>query len=169
MRDRLEAEKGARQKKKIEIQNKSMSVRGWIRVLREEPQALGPMVICAVRADVWPDLTEMRIGWDLNAEGTCKGKHHGNCFQDPTLFCPKMAGDKFRTTLTQDGDSWFVLELCEPISTLIDCSAEFFGYVGDRFIITIITASEKPSAGYGPHNVGRWRGTYCHGPSCRAW
>ena len=81
----------------IEMQNKSMAVRGWIRVLREEPQALGPMVIRAVRADVWPDLTEMRIGWDLNAEGIGEGKHYGNCFQDPTLFCPTMAGDKFRT------------------------------------------------------------------------
>ena len=133
----------------IEMQNKSMAVRGWIRVLREEPQALGPMVIRAVRADVWPDLTDMRIGWNLNAEGIGKGKHYGSCFQDPTLFCPTMAGNKFRTTLNQDGDSWFVLELCEPMSTLIDGSAEFFGYVGDRFIITISTASQRPPQAMG--------------------
>ena len=40
----------------IEMQNKSMSIRGWIRFLREEPHALGPMFIRAVRADVLPDL-----------------------------------------------------------------------------------------------------------------
>ena len=70
-------------------------------------------------------------------------------FRIQTLFCPTMAGDKFRTTLIQDGNSWFVLELCEPMSTLIDCSAEFFGYVGDRFIITIITAWERPPQAMG--------------------
>jgi hypothetical protein len=128
----------------IEMQNKPMSIRGWIRFLCEEPHALRPMVIRAVRADVLPDLSDMRIGWNLNAEGIGRGKHYGSCFQDPTVFCLTMAGDKFRTTLIQDGGAWFVLELCEPMSTLIDCSAEFFGYVGDKFIITIITSSERP-------------------------
>jgi len=91
----------------------------------------------------------MRIGWNLNAEGIGRGKHYGSCFQDPTVLVLTMAGDKFRTTLIQDGGAWFVLELCEPMSTLIDCSAEFFGYVGDKFIITIITSSERPPQAMG--------------------
>ena len=131
------------------FQYKSMSIRGWIRILREEPQALGPTVIRAVRADVLPDLTGMRIGWNLNAQGIGRGKHYGSSFQDPTLFCPTMSGDKYRTTLIEDAGAWYVLELCEPMSTLIDYSADFFGYVGDRFIITIITDAERPPQAMG--------------------
>ena len=112
----------------IEMQNRSMAVCGWIRVLREEPRALGPMVIRAVRADVFGDLSETRVGWNLNAEGVGVGKHYGHCFQDPTMVCPTMSGSKFRTTLIQNGAEWLVLELCEPIDSLIDLAAEFHGY-----------------------------------------
>ena len=55
-----------------------------------------------------------------------------------------MSGRKFRTTLIKDGDQWLVMELCEPLETLIDLAAEFHGYEGDRFIITVITPSERP-------------------------
>ena len=75
----------------IEMQNRSVAVRGWIRVLR------------AVRADVFGDLSETRVGWNLNAEGVGVGKHYGHCFQDPTMVCPTMSGSKFRTTLIQNG------------------------------------------------------------------
>jgi hypothetical protein len=36
-----------------------------------------------------------------------------------------------------------VLELCEPLETLIDPSAEIYGYEGSRDLITIITDGEK--------------------------
>ena len=78
-----------------------------------------------------------------------EGKHFGSCFQDPTLVCPTMAGSKFRTALIQDDGQWLVMELCEPLDTLIDLGAEFHGFVGDRFIITIITSSERPPQAMG--------------------
>ena len=87
-----------------------MSVRGWIRVLREEPQALGPMVIRIIRANVFSDLSNMRAGWNLIAEGVGNGKHFGPCYGDPTVVCPTMAGNKYRTTRTQDGKPWLVLK-----------------------------------------------------------
>ena len=79
-----------------------MSVRGWIRVLREEPQALGPMVTRAV----FGELSDMGVGWNLNAKGVGTGKHFGHCYQDPTLVCPTLSGSKFRTTLMQSGWFW---------------------------------------------------------------
>lgn len=48
-----------------------------------------------------------------------------------------------------DAGNWFVLELCEPLDTLVDLTAEFHGYDGDRMIITIITTAEKS-----PHLMG---------------
>ena len=107
------------------------------------------MSIRAVKADVFKSLTDMRVGWKLNGEGVGEGKHFGHCFQDPTLVCPAMAGSKFRTTLIQDDGQWLVMELCEPLDTLIDLGAEFHGFVGDRFIITIITSSERPPQAMG--------------------
>ena len=109
----------------------------------ENLKRLAPMVIRAVKADVQKSLTDMRVGWNLNAEGVGNGKHYGSCFQDPTVICPTMSGNKYRTTLIQDDGQWFVLELCEPIDALIDLSADFHGYVGDRYIITIITSAER--------------------------
>ena len=57
------------------------------------------------------------------------GKHCSNCYQDPPVACPTMAGRKFRTTLIGDGEQWLVMELCEPLESMIDLSAEFHGYV----------------------------------------
>lgn len=44
-----------------------MAIRGWIRVLKDEQQ--DTLTVWAVMADVVPDLSEMRIGWQLNDEG----------------------------------------------------------------------------------------------------
>ena len=127
----------------IEMQNRSMTVRGWIRMVRQEPKILGTLDVRAVRADVLSSLTDMRVGWELNAEGIGRGKHYANCYQDPTMVCPTMSGQKYRTTLVQKDNEWHVLELCEPLESLVDLSAEFYGLAGDRFIITIITSAEK--------------------------
>ena len=110
----------------IELQNKSMLVRGWVRMMKDEPQVLEPFSIRAVRAELFEELSYMRVGWNLSPEGVGSGKHYGNCFQDPTLACPTMSGRKFRTTLIKDGDQWLVMELCEPLETLIDLAAGAF-------------------------------------------
>ena len=61
-----------------------------------------------------------------------------------------MAGSKFRTTLVRDGGQWLVMELCEPMETLIDLSSEFHGFNGsDRYVLTIITDAECP-----PETIG---------------
>ena len=113
-----------------EMQNQSLAVRGWIRILKEEQGE--PMVVKAVMADA--DLGEMRVGWQLNDQGDGRGKHFSNCFQDPTLVVPSMAGSKYRTTLVRDGGQWLVMELCERLGALIDLSSEFHGLAGDRYV-----------------------------------
>ena len=50
----------------IELQNKSMSVRGWARMMRDEPEVLEPFSIRAVPAEVFNELSDMRIGWNLS-------------------------------------------------------------------------------------------------------
>ena len=51
-----------------------------------------------------------------------------------------MAGSKYRTTLVRDGGQWLVMELCEPMETLIDLSSEFHGFNGNvRYVLAIIT------------------------------
>ena len=123
---------------RIEMQNRSMTVRGWIRMVQHEPDSLD---IRAVRADVLSSLTDLRAGWHLSPEGIGNCKHFASCCQDPTLACPTMSG-KFRITLIQDNNQWLVLELCGPLETGV--CAEFHGYEGDCCILTIITSAERP-------------------------
>lgn len=109
-----------------------------------------PFSIRVVKADVVEDLSGIRVGWELNAQGVGHGKHFANCFQDPTVVCPSMAGSKYRTTLVGDGGQWLVMELCEPMEILIDLSFEFHGFNGsDRYVLTIIT-----NAAYPPQAMG---------------
>ena len=133
----------------IEMQNQSLAVRGWIGVLKEEQRE--PMLVRVVKADVMPDLADMRVGWQLNDQGVGRGKHFSNCFQDPTLVVPSMAGSKYRTTLVRDGGQWLVMELCERLDTLVDLSSEFHGLAGGRYVLTIITDSERPLQVMGFH------------------
>ena len=66
-------------------------------------------------------------------------------FRTPQLCFPSMAGSNYRTTLVRDGGQWLVMELCEPMETLIDLSFEFHGFNGsDRYVLTIITDAECP-------------------------
>ena len=133
----------------IEMQHRSMTLRGWIKTIKEEPVILEPLCIRNVRAEIFNELAFMRIGWNLSPEGVGSGKHYANCFQDPTLACPTMSGRKFRTTLIQHEEQWLVMELCEPLDSIIDLSAEFYGFEGDRFVVTVITTAEKA-----PHVMG---------------
>ena len=126
----------------IEMQKQSLALRGWIHVLKEEPSDFS-FHVRAVGADVISDLADMCVGWELNADGVVRGKHFSSQFQDPTLVCPSMAGSKYRT-LVRDGGRWLVMELCERLDTLVDLSSDFHGIHGDRYVLTIITDSERP-------------------------
>ena len=94
-------------------------------------------------AEVTDDLRLGPHGWNLDRFDLGVGRHYSDKFQDPTLARPSMSGRKFRTTLLRDAGEWYVLELCEPLETLIDPSAEIYGYEGSRDLITIITDGEK--------------------------
>ena len=77
----------------IELQNKSMVVKGWISVTNEasnETDMQQPASICAVKADVTPDLRLGPTGWNLDERNCGVGRHHASCFQDPTLVRPQM-------------------------------------------------------------------------------
>ena len=102
-----------------------------------------PASICAVKADVNPDLRLGPTGWNLDERNCGVGRHHASCFQDPTLVRPQMSGNLARTTLLREHGEWYVLELCEPLEGLIDLGADVFGYDGPRDLLTIITEGEK--------------------------
>ena len=132
----------------IEMQQRSMTLRGWMRAVKEEPVIIDALCIRAVRAEVFSELGDARVGWNLSPDRVGSGKHYSNFYQDRTVACPTMAG-KFRTTLIRDGEQWSVMELCEPLESIIDLSAEFHGYNGDRYVVTVITTAERP-----PHAMG---------------
>ena len=46
----------------IELQNKSMLLRGWVRMIKDKPPVLEPFSIRAVRAEIFNELSEMRVG-----------------------------------------------------------------------------------------------------------
>eukprot|EP00435_Cladocopium_sp_Y103_P056449 s2990_g19.t1 len=56
---------------------------------------------------------------------------------------PNIAGPRFRTTLVKDKGEWFVLELCEALSSLVDLSAPFHEFEGERSVLTFISDGEK--------------------------
>ena len=126
----------------IELQNRSMTVRGWIRAVSEqkdEPVAEMSHAICAVKAQVNAELQHGPIGWNLDANGCGVGRHFDECFQDPTLAVPGMSGPKYRTTLVMEQGCWLVMELCEHIGSIIDLSAKFHELYGPRDVLTVVT------------------------------
>ena len=102
-----------------------------------------PASICAVKADVTPDLRLGPTGWNLDERNCGVGRHHASCFQDPTMVRPQMSGNLARTTLLREHGEWHVLELCEPLEGLIGLGADVYGYDGPRDLLTIITEGEK--------------------------
>ena len=50
----------------IELPNKSILVRGWARMIKDEPQVLEPFSIRAVRAEIFNELSDMRVGWNYH-------------------------------------------------------------------------------------------------------
>ena len=43
----------------------------------------------------------------------------------------------------KDKGEWFVLELCEPLASLVDMTASFHEFEGERTVSTFITDGEK--------------------------
>ena len=100
----------------IELQNKSMVVRGWrgwVRAIGAELQLQPevPTSIRAVKASVLPSIEQGAVGWHLDQFGLGIGRHYSSHFQDPSLMVPGMHGERFRTTLVKDGNDWYCLEL----------------------------------------------------------
>ena len=60
----------------FEMQNRSMTIRGWVRMVKSQPEILGQVNIRAVRADVMDYLADIRVGWSLNADSVGTGKHY---------------------------------------------------------------------------------------------
>ena len=133
----------------IELQNMSVTVKDWVRVMKQEQDDQAKQAVSevrAVKADVSPSVRLGPIGWHLDSSNCGVGRHHSDRYQDPTLVRPEMSGRMFRTTLLRDMGQWYVLELCEPFETLVDMNAEIYGYDGPRNLLTIITDSEKEPA-----------------------
>ena len=131
----------------VELQHRSIVVKGWVRVINEEPKVeeehLQLLYINAVKAEVTQALRLGPAGWSLDERSCGVGRHQSSCYQNPMLVRPEMSGKLARTTLLRDHGEWFVLELCEPLESLLDPSAEFYGYEGSRDTLTIITEGEK--------------------------
>ena len=72
----------------IELQNMSLTVKGWIRVIDSddvEPVRQPQALIRAVRADVTPAMRLGPMGWNLDSTNCGIGRHHSDHFQDSTL------------------------------------------------------------------------------------
>ena len=114
----------------VELQHRSIVVKGWVRVINEEPKVeeehLQP------KAEVTRALRLGPAGRSLDERNCGVGRHHSSYYQNPMLVRPEMSGKLARTTLLRDHGEWFVLELCEPLESLLDPSAEFYGYEGSR-------------------------------------
>ena len=139
----------------LQLQNKSMTVMGHVRVLQQMPEPVLPQVIRMVRAEVRQELIDSTIGWSMNSSGCVIGRHLSDSFQDPPLAFPMLQGPQRRTTLVKGDDGfWYILELCESLHGLIQPDAKFHEMDGNRSVITIVTEGEKPPALMGFHFEG---------------
>ena len=139
----------------LELQHQSVVVKGSVRAISSDVASMGvqnveqsevPGNVRAVKVTVRPEVLRGGIGWHLDDSGLGLGRHIAETYQDPALVRPGMHGFRNRTTLVKGDDGfWCVLELCEPLYSLIDMSAEFYGYDGMREVLTFITEGEKSS------------------------
>ena len=129
----------------IDLQNQSMVVQGEIRMLRQEPISPVSFHVRSIQAEVMDYIAEGSVGWNLDSYGRGIGRHFSDRFQDPTLVKPDVDGPLYRTTLVEDNRKWYVVELCERVSELIQLDAEFHEMQGKRNVITILTNGEKDS------------------------
>ena len=59
----------------LQLQNKSMTAMGSVRVLQSVPEPVFPQVIRTVRANVQEELVNSPIGWSVNDSGYIIGRH----------------------------------------------------------------------------------------------
>eukprot|EP00435_Cladocopium_sp_Y103_P064564 s72_g26.t1 len=120
-----------------------MVFKGWIRMISDASTDDPASCIRAVKASVLPTVEHGPIGWQLDQHGLGVGRHYSNHFQDPALMDPNIAGPRYRTSLVKDKGEWFVLELCENLSTVVDLPAPFHEFEGERSVLTFISDGEK--------------------------
>eukprot|EP00435_Cladocopium_sp_Y103_P013965 s1844_g3.t1 len=134
-------------KVRLELQSMSMTVKGWVRVMSSsDVAAVSPrhkLQVCAVKADVFPDVRLDPAGRNLDESNCGIGRRYFDHFQDLTLFRPQRTGKLDGTTLIRDAGHCYVLRLCESLETLVDLGAEIYGHEGPRGLLATITDSEK--------------------------
>ena len=117
----------------VEMQNRSLTVLGHIRMIEERPLAVRVMSVTLDNS-----LQQLNHGWQVSEKGMEIGFHTSNCYQDPCLYSQTLA-DRKRTTLIQHSSGlWDMVEYCEPLGTWTSASGEF-EEPGMRYVITILT------------------------------
>ena len=117
----------------VEMQNKSLTVLGHIRMIEEKP-----LVVRMMSVTLDDSLRQLNHGWHLNERGMEVGFHLSNCYQDPSLVSQELT-DRRRTALIQHPTGlWDMVEYCEPLRTWSSPSGEF-EEPGMRYVITILT------------------------------
>ena len=114
-------------------------------MLRQEPISSVSFHVKRIQAEVMDYIAEASVGWNLDSYGRGIGRVFSDRFQDSTLVKPDVDGPLYRTTLIEDNRKWYVVELCERVSELIQLDAEFHEMQGKRNVITILTNGEKDS------------------------
>ena len=128
----------------LQMQNKSMTILGHVRVLLSAPGQDQLQLVRAVRAEVMDGLINSLIGWTVSDMGYIVGRHLSDSFSRPftCVFCtPRATLQKY--LVTGDDGLWYSLELTEPLNLIVQLDAKFHDMKGNRSVITIITEGEK--------------------------
>lgn len=81
-----------------QMQNKSMTILGHVRVLLSAPGQDQLQLVRAVRAEVMDGLINSLIGWTVSDMGYIVGRHLSDSFQDPSLAFSALQGPHYRNT-----------------------------------------------------------------------
>ena len=115
----------------VEMQNRSVTVMGHIRVVHHSPH-----VIRMMTAKLEDSLKNLAHGWTTNDKDMVIGYHISNHFQEPMQDGLETS---MRTTLVQSADGgWSMAEFCEDLNKLVLLDAPFEERAM-RPVITILT------------------------------
>ncbi len=115
----------------VEMQNRSVTVMGYIRVVQQEPH-----FIRAMSAQLHESLKNLPHGWTIKDKDMMVGYHISNHFQEP-MHADWVKG--MRTTLIQSRDGgWSMVEYCEDLIKLVVLDSPFEERAM-RPVITIVT------------------------------
>ena len=102
----------------VEMQNRSVTVMGHIRVVHHSPH-----VIRMMTAKLEDSLKNLAHGWTTNDKDMVIGYHISNHFQEPMQDGLETS---MRTTLVQSADGgWSMAEFCEDLNKLVLLDAPF--------------------------------------------